>query len=169
MTNRSRILAAIFMLFATATASFAQGTSVQFGGIRHDPKLPVEVTADSLKVDQTNGNATFIGNVIVGQGIMRLTANEVFVEYGKENGKPTNEVSHVVATGDVTLVNGPEAAESDHADYDLEKGIIVMTGDVLLTQGPNAMASDKMTVFLETGTANMEGRVKTIFIPDGAQ
>lgn len=167
--NCIRILVAAVMVTVYATGSFAQGTEVPFGGLKHDPKLPVEVTADQLKVDQTGGTATFIGNVVIGQGLMRLTAAEVFVEYGKENGKPTNKVSHVFASGGVTLVNGPEAAESEDADYDLEKGVIVMTGDVLLTQGPNVLSSEKMTVFLETGTANMEGRVKSIFNPESSQ
>ena len=167
--NCLKILAAVVTMTFFATGSFAQGTEVPFGGLKHDPKLPVEVSADQLKVDQTGGSATFIGNVIIGQGKMRLSAAKVFVEYGKENGKPTNKVSHVVASGGVTLVNGPEAAESKDADYDLEKGIIVMTGDVLLTQGPNALSSEKMTVYLESGTANMEGRVRSIFNPESSE
>ena len=67
----------------------------------------------------------------------------------------------------MVLVNGPDAAEADRAEYSVGSGVVVMTGDVLLTQGSNALTSDRMTVNLTTGTANMVGRVKTILNPDG--
>lgn len=136
----------------------AQGTQVAFGAIKADPTLPVEVTADTLDVNQTDGSAEFLGNVLVGQGVMRLTADRVLVIYNQE----ASGIERMEATGDVVLVNGPDAAQADRADYSIDSGVIVMTGDVLLTQGPNALTSDKMTVNLTTGTANMAGRVKTI-------
>jgi len=135
-----------------------QGTKVAFGAIKADPTLPVEVTADSLDVNQADGSAEFIGNVLVGQGVMRLSAKRVLVIYNQD----ASAIERMEATGDVVLVNGPDAAEADRADYSINTGVIVMTGNVFLTQGPNALTSDKMTVNLTTGTANMVGRVKTI-------
>ena len=55
----------------------AQGTDLKFGGLKGDPTQPVEVKADSLAVDQTNGAAQFAGNVIVTQGAMKLSADKV--------------------------------------------------------------------------------------------
>lgn len=55
-------------------AAHAQGTDITFGGLKQDTSLPVEVTADSLQVDQANGAATFDGNVLIAQGDMRLSA-----------------------------------------------------------------------------------------------
>ncbi len=136
----------------------AQGTKVAFGAIKADPTLPVEVTSDLLDVNQANGSAEFTGNVLVGQGEMRLSAQRVLVIYNET----ASGIERLEATGDVILVNGPDAAQADRADYSIDSGVIVMTGDVLLTQGPNALTSDKMTVNLTTGTANMVGRVKTI-------
>lgn len=138
--------------------AYAQSTSVAFGTVKADPTLPVEVTSDTLDVNQTEGSAEFLGNVLVGQGEMRLSAQRVLVIYNEE----ASGIERMEATGDVVLVNGPDAAQADRADYSIETGVIVMTGDVLLTQGPNALTSDEMTVNLTTGTANMAGRVKTI-------
>lgn len=146
-----------------STGAFAQGANVAFGTFKADPTLPVEVTADSLDVNQADGSAQFNGNVLVGQGEMRLSANKVLVIYNQEAGG----IQQLVATGDVVLVNGPDAAESERAEYTIDSGIIVMTGNVLLTQGQNALTSDRMTVNLVTGTANMAGRVKTILKADG--
>ena len=64
----------------------AQGTNVAFGTIRQDTGLPVEVTADNLSVDQGDGTAVFTGNVLIGQGEMRLSAARVLVVYRAEAG-----------------------------------------------------------------------------------
>lgn len=140
----------------------AQGTNVAFGAIKADPSLPVEVTADTLDVNQVDGSAEFKGNVLVGQGEMRLSANRVLVIYNEEK----SGIERMEATGDVVLVSGPDAAQAQRADYTIDTGVIVMTGDVLLTQGENALTSNSMTVNLITGTAQMVGRVKTILQPD---
>ena len=136
----------------------AQGTNVAFGTLKADPTLPVEVTADTLDVSQADGTAIFTGNVVIGQGEMRLSADRVLVVYNEE----ADGIDRMQATGGVVLVNGPDAAEADKADYSVASGVIVMTGNVLLTQGANALTSERMTVNLTTGTANMAGRVKTI-------
>lgn len=136
----------------------AQGTNVAFGTIAQDTDLPVEVTADNLSVDQETGVAIFTGNVLIGQGEMRLSAPRVLVVYLAEQ----KGIERLEATGGVTLVSGPDAAESDRADYSITDGVIVMTGNVLLDQGPNALSADRMTVQLDDGTAQMSGRVKTI-------
>lgn len=145
-----------------SVGAHAQGTNVAFGTFKADPTLPVEVTADTLEVNQADGSAEFIGNVLVGQGEMRLSAKKVLVIYNQEAGG----IDRLVATGDVILVNGPDAAEADRAEYTIDSGVIVMTGNVLLTQGRNALTSERMTVNLTTGTANMAGRVKTILQAD---
>ncbi len=151
------LLLPLFLICAAAPL-VAQGTNVAFGTLRQDTGLPVEVTADNLSVDQDTGIAIFTGNVLIGQGEMRLSAPRVLVVYREEN----KGIERMEATGGVTLVSGPDAAESDRADYTIGDGVIVMTGNVLLDQGPNALSADKMTVQLEDGTAQMAGRVKTI-------
>lgn len=159
-------LVAAAVMATLATAGFAQGTQVAFGGLKQDSSLPVEVAADKLDVSQSDGTAVFTGNVVVGQGEMRMAAAKVLVEYGTEDGESTGKVSRMVASGGVTLVNGAEAAESREAIYDVDAGTVVMTGNVILTQGANALSSDKMVVHLETGTATMDGRVRSIFKPE---
>ncbi|MEL6450893.1 MAG: lipopolysaccharide transport periplasmic protein LptA [Pseudomonadota bacterium] len=140
------------------TPAHAQGTQVGFGAITQDTSAPVEVTADELNVDQATGAAIFTGNVVIGQGDMRLSAARVLVVYRQDQAG----IQRMEATGGVTLVSGPDAAESQRADYNIDTGVIVMTGDVLLAQGQSALTADRMTVNLDDGTARMQGRVKTI-------
>ena len=157
--RRARI-AACLLAMSLPVLAHAQA-QVAFGGLKHDSTLPVEITADKLNVDQADGSATFVGNVLIGQGNMRLSAGKVRVEY-TTGADTTGEISRLLASEGVTLVNGAEAAESREAIYTISSGVIVMTGDVVLTQGQNALSSEKMTVNLQTGTGTMDGRVKSI-------
>ncbi len=152
-----RVIACLITI-GLITPLYAQGTQVAFGAIRQDTSAPVEVSADELNVDQTTGAAIFTGNVVIGQGEMRLSAPRVLVIYREDQAG----IERMEATGGVTLVSGPDAAESQRADYSIDTGLIVMTGDVLLAQGQSAISSDRMTVNLDDGTARMQGSVKTI-------
>jgi len=146
------------LLLCCAAPVLAQGTNVTFGTLTQDTTLPVEVTADNLSVDQSSGTAEFTGNVLIGQGDMRLTAKRVLVTYRSENAG----IAKLEATGGITLVTGDDAAEADRAEYNIDTGEIEMTGNVLLTQGASALTAEKMFVDLRTGNARMSGRVKTI-------
>jgi len=152
---RLAILAALALLPALAAAQ----NTIVLGGVNADPSAPVEVTADTLRVDQTTGRAVFTGEVLVGQGTMRMSAQEVEVIYIAETG----DIARMLATGGVTLVTETEAAEADAADYDLTAGLLTLTGNVLVTQGQTVLSSERMVVNLADGTAQMEGRVRTVF------
>lgn len=145
----------------TAMPLAAQTASTGFGAAQ-DVNAPVEVTADSLQVDQKTGLATFSGNVLIGQGGMRLSADRVTVTYAQGNAQ---KISALKAEGNVTLASGTDAAEAHAADYNVASGNVVLTGDVLLTQGANVLAGEKVTVNLASGTANASGRVRSVLQP----
>lgn len=144
------------------TASSAQ-TNIKLGGISADPSSAVEVSADNLNVDQDTGTAVFSGNVVIGQGDLRLSAGSVRVIYSDATG----DIAQLLASGGVTFVTSTEAAEASEADYNLSTGILVLSGNVLLTQGASALSAEKMTVNLNSGNAQMSGRVRTVFQQDG--
>ncbi len=166
ITIRSGLLALLLMLLAPMV--LAQGAEVAFGGLKQDSSLPVEITSDELRLDQAAGTAVFTGNVRVGQGEMRLSADRVAVEYGAENGIQTGRIARLLATGNVVLLSGGEAAEAQKAVYTIDSGNIVMTGGVVLTQGQNALSGERLVVDLQSGTGTMQGQVKTIFQPGSA-
>lgn len=140
----------------------ALAQSVAFGGMNADRNAPVEVTADNLSVDQASGRAEFTGSVVIAQGQMRLAADGVTVQYAPND---RTRIDSLLANGNVTLVSGPDAAESAQASYDVTSGLVTLTGDVLLTQGQNVMAGEKLDVDLNRGTAQMSGRVRTVLQP----
>jgi lipopolysaccharide export system protein LptA len=150
-------------VIVAALAQAASGQRVPFGD-SHDATQPVEITSDRLDLDQAAGSAVFTGGVKVGQGVLRLAADRVEVFYD-EGGEQSGTVRRMVATGNVTLSNGEEAAEAERATYEVATGLVEMEGDVLLTQGQNALSSERLSIDLNAGTGRLEGRVQTIFVP----
>lgn len=155
-----RPLMIALMLSATPAAVPAQ--NVAFGGMKADTSAPVEVASDSLSVNQGDGSAVFTGNVVIGQGAMRLSAESVTVEYVEGD---QTRIKSLHAKGKVTLVSGQDAAEATEAVYQVESGNVTLTGDVVLTQGQNVLTGDQMTVNLATGTAQVDGRVRSVLQP----
>ncbi len=152
----------VMVLLGFAGMAQAQGMQVAFGSVQQDSSLPVEVTADNLDVDQNDGTAVFTGNVLIGQGEMRLSAPWVLVVYLEDR----SGIERLRAKDGVTLVSGEDAAEAQRADYNVQTGLIEMTGEVLVVQGLTALTADKMFVDTVAGTARMTGRVKTVLQPE---
>jgi len=152
----TKFLCASLIAISLAAPAFAQ--QLTFGGVEQDPNAPIEVASESLDVNQNTGSAVFTGDVVVTQGLMRLSAQRIEVFYTEGGG----EIDTMKATGGVTLINGDEAAEANQADYSVQTGQVLMTGNVLVTQGPSAVSADRMTVDIETGKAQLDGRVRTL-------
>jgi lipopolysaccharide export system protein LptA len=150
----------LIALALAAAPAYAQ--NVTFGGMKADVSAPVEVASDNLTVNQTDGSALFAGNVVIGQGEMRLSADQVTVQYA-EGGQ--NRIETMTATGNVTLVSGADAAEAQRAVYNVANGNVVLTGNVLLTQGRNVLSGDRIMVDLASGSAQVNGRVRSVLQP----
>ncbi len=153
---RTAFLAIILSVSGPALAQVAVG----FGGVAHDSSQPVEVTADSLTVNQSNGNAVFEGNVIVVQGDLRMTAGRIEIVYTADTG--ARRVQDVIATGGVLVTRGADAAEGAEARYAVQTALLTLAGNVMVTQGPMAIAGDRMLIDMTTGTGTVDGRVRTV-------
>ena len=130
-------------------------TSIGFGGSTHDSNQAVEVTSDRLELDQTSGSAVFTGNVLIIQGALRMSAAEVRVD-------GSQQIDQVIATGDVLIASGTDAAEGQSAVYQVSTGEMVLSGEVLVTQGLAAIAGDRLVLNVNTGSGTVEGSVRTV-------
>lgn len=165
----TRLASLLGMIFAALLpmAAHAQGTQVRVGTGLADPDAPVEITADELAVDRSTGHAVFTGNVLVIQSGLRMSADRIEVAYIENPTADQSPIHEVIATGNVILVNGSEAAEGDRAVFTPDEDRVVVTGNVLLTQGQTSLSGGRLVVDLATGAGRMEGRVKTVFTPGG--
>ena len=155
---------------ALAAPAMAQNNG-PFGGFKHDRTEPIEITANSLEVRQAENLAIFDGEVVAGQGTLRLTADRVEVTYSQDNqsDSETGAIQKMVARGNVFISNGSETAQGERAEYDVDAGKINMSGSVVLTQGDNVISGQTLTINLNEGQGKIEGagsgRVKSIFTP----
>ncbi|MFV0384310.1 lipopolysaccharide transport periplasmic protein LptA [Paracoccus sp. (in: a-proteobacteria)] len=150
----------LIVLLLFSAPAMAQNVSF---GMKADTSLPIDTESDSLSVNQSDGTALFTGNVVIGQGEMRLKADTVTVEYVQGT---QNRIESLHAKGNVTLVSGPDAAEAREADYQVGTGFVTLIGDVVMTHGDNVLTGETVHVDLNTGTARAEGRVRSILQPD---
>ena len=155
------VKAALFVLAAMPALGQDAGTNVAFGGLKTDTTLPVQVTADQLAVNQTDGTAVFTGNVVIVQGDMKVQAGKVQVNYAADK----KAIQSLHAEGGVTVAAGTDAATSETADYMPDTGDLILQGAVVLTQGQAALSGQKLTLSLKSGLGTMSGRVTTIFSP----
>ncbi|MDG4646988.1 LptA/OstA family protein [Roseibacterium sp. SDUM158017] len=153
------------LLSAVVAIPASAQVAIGFGGIAYDSSQPVEVTSESLTIDQTTGEAVFTGNVIVHQGDLRMAASQVRVFYSEAEGR--RAVDEVLATGGVLVTRGADAAEGQEARFDVAASLLTMSGSVLVTQGPTAVAGDRMVVNMRTGNGSVEGRVRTVLDTSG--
>ncbi|MFP4269126.1 MAG: LptA/OstA family protein, partial [Alphaproteobacteria bacterium] len=116
---RGRALTALVLL-APAT-----GWAQPAGFAGHDDSAPIEITADELEVRQSEGVATFKGDVDAVQGELTLSAQTLDVFYGDSGGdgdraedaddgvngdQAMGEIRRVEAHGDVVVSSPREIA-----------------------------------------------------------
>ncbi len=143
--------------------ALAQGLQVAFEGFDQNADAPLEIAADSMTISHEDGSAVLEGNVVIGQGTLRLAAPAVTINYNEAGG-----LSRIEASGGVTVVTPNEEIEAQTALYTLANDEMLLTGGVLLSQGRSAVSAERMRVDLATGTAVLEGRVRTVLQPTSA-
>ncbi|WP_308916210.1 LptA/OstA family protein [Jannaschia sp. LMIT008] len=156
-----RVLPVVLTLLALP--AWAQGTGVGFGRGDFDRAAPVEVAAETLEVDQVTGRAVLSGDVVIVQGDLRLSAQEVVVNYADADGD--RRIERLDAAGDVLIVAGEDAAQGQSATYVLGTSQVLLTGDVVVTQGGATLAGDRLAIDLGTGAGTVSGRVRTTLQP----
>lgn len=131
----------------------------------HNSNAPINVSADNFVGDLATKIGTYIGNVIVIQGDMKLRADTVKVHIAQ--GKPTR----IEANGRV-VVNAPNGnATGDYGVYELGPRTITMTGHVVLTKEKDVMRGTKLVMDMNTNLAHLYAqgmpgnRVQGLFIP----
>lgn len=145
---------------------------------------PVQISSDSLEVDQQKSEAIFSGNVIATQGTVNMRSDVMIVHYRKAPEGTTDAsakgISRIDAKGNVVFTNATDTAKGDAAVYDVDAQTLDLTGDVLLTRDKNILKGTRMNYNLATGrsvltaggstvssggTSTGNGRVHGLFVP----
>lgn len=126
---------------------------------------PVEITADSLEVDDQAQTLVFTGNAVATQGDVSIHGNRLTVKYTGEK----REIEQVLAEGSVRIVQGARVATGERAVmYHLEERI-VLTGSPEVRDGDNYVRGHEITIFLNDQRSIVSGgpgeRVNAVFTP----
>ncbi|MBN9589310.1 MAG: lipopolysaccharide transport periplasmic protein LptA [Alphaproteobacteria bacterium] len=132
---------------------------------------PINVSSDRFVADLNGKTGTFVGNVLVTQGDIKMRANQVRIT--SVNGK----ADRVTATGNV-VVDSPASgtATGDVGVYSVGPRTVLMSGNVVLKRARDVMRGAQLTVNLVTGQATLgagakgtpgapQGRVQGVFNP----
>jgi lipopolysaccharide export system protein LptA len=127
---------------------------------KFDRSKPIEITADSLIVTDTNKNAEFLGNVQVTQDNYKLTAHRIIIQYSDGN-NDSNLVKTITAYKNVYLFNNnQQAAKAQTMIYNLETKILSLSGDVLLMYDKNILIGNAITLNTQTRYITVTGHKK---------
>ena len=126
-----------------------------------DRDKPIEIEAESVVVDESTGFNQFMGNAVVTQGSLVLSAELIEVQTSDE------EVESMVAKGSQQkpakyIQSQPNQARFIEATaieitYDVEKGLVFLIGDANLVQGFDSFSGETLEYDINNDKVLVEG------------
>jgi len=117
-------------------------------GLMEDSEQPIEIEANSVMVDESSGFNEFVGNAVVKQGSLRMSAELIQVQTNSEGvetmlakGTSENPAKYIQ-----NQENQPRFIEAtaNLITYDVNKGMIYLDGNANLIQGFDSFSGDKL-------------------------
>ena len=164
-----------FALAATvAVAAFAQTQTTAPGvsALRgHNTNAPVDISSNSLEVQDRADRAVFVGTLHAVQADLTLDTQRLTVAYSNKpaaaqagsappaatpNGTGV-QIDRLDATGGVTVHSPSETAKGDFGVYDLNRKLITLVGNVQLVRGDSNILGSRLVIDLNSGRAVVDG------------
>ncbi len=137
-----------------------------------DANQPIKLLADKATYSERTGVTSYSGNVIITQGTLKLTADDITVNLSEQR-----SINSAVATGRpatmqqvITADKGLAKGQGNKIDYNAVTGIITLTGNAKLNQNGASFAGNVIRYSLKAGdveaTAGNSQRVELILPPN---
>jgi lipopolysaccharide transport protein LptA len=152
-----------------APGGFGNGVPMLGGTFKTDPKVPVEVEADTLDILDQSKMAVFKGNVITRQGTFIVRAAELTARYAGQTGlgltpqpqaagtKQGAQLTKIEARQKVVITSADgRTASGDWADFDVRGNTAVVGGKVIVSQGQSVVEGTKLLIDMTTGQSRFE-------------
>lgn len=143
-----------------------------FGSFKTNPEAPVDITADSLDVDDRRKVAVFRGEVDAAQDTFKIRCAELSAFYTGEAGlmdaadpgaaakdgeKKGTELTRIEARKNVRVTSKDgQNATGDWADFDAKSNKITMGGNVVLSRGKNIVRGTRLLIDMTTGESKID-------------
>ena len=142
---RTELLAAVLALPLLALFAAAPAPA-----LTTDREQPIEIEADSAEADDAKGVTIYKGDVIITQGTLRITGDQVTIHYDSGN-----DFTKMVTLGNPArfrqLPDGKKDQESNYQrarasrmEYYKAKDTIVLLGNAVYGQGGDKVAADRI-------------------------
>lgn len=179
-------------------AALAGPAAAQLNLNRQNSNQPIEISSDTLEVQQDKQLAIFRGKVDVQQGDTRLRSDELHVFYRDRNeqtaasaggarpaqpaarpaatpgagGADSGSIKKIEAKGNVFVSTPKERAQGEFGVYDVDKKTVTLTGNVLLTSDSNTVRCERVVIYQDTGRNTCDPaagqRVRGVIIPNNS-
>lgn len=161
--GRLTLLAALLLAFiAVSPPSFAKDGAGD--GKRGAFKKPLAIEASVMEVDNRGGKVVFRGDVEAREAFI-LCSDELHVHYNE-----AQEVSDIIAIGNVRLFQDGKVARAGRATYERADGTMVLTESPSISQCGNKVTGTKITFNVDSEIALIEGgkdgRVRAVIMPE---
>ncbi|MCC2110678.1 MAG: hypothetical protein KDJ16_01440 [Hyphomicrobiales bacterium] len=164
----------LVVLLAAGPAA-AQDVSSGLAGFSAGSNTPILIEAEELEVRENGKVATFRGGVEAHQDQTTLTTHVLKVYYSGEAGSGKQQITRIVAEGDVFVTKQEQTVQGDRGDFDMLTETVVLTGNVILTQGETVITGDCLKIDLKNKFSRIDaaacssgaekGRVRGLFVP----
>jgi len=135
-------------------------------GLATDREQPIEIEADSAEADDAKGITIYKGDVIITQGTLRITGDQVTIHYGGEG----NDFTKMITLGNPArfrqLPDGQadkdvnyQNARASRMEYYKQKDTIVLLGNAVYGQGGDRVAADRIDY--DSKNSRMKARTMT--------
>ena len=163
----TNLKSAVYMLMLLPTFSSA---------LESDREQPIRIQADAAIVNEINGSSVYKGNVIITQGTLEVTANEV------EIFTAAGEVIQIIATTDkdsgvlahyqqqINEAMEMVVADAQKITYLIQEDKLHLSGDARLQKVQDVFTGQLLSYDLERGIVNLNSiggsdRVKMTITP----
>ena len=153
-------------LAALAALALGLGAGPAAAQLAQNSDAPVDITADSLEVVNTQCLSIWSGSAEALQDKTRLRADVLKTFSTKGAARPGGQagpcgtLERMEAIGNVFYVTPQQRVRGNNATYDVAAEKIIITGDVVAVSGPNVIRGDRLVVNVATGDAQMESGAK---------
>ena len=148
----SHVRFTLYLLTLLPTFSFA---------LESDREQPIKIQADAAIVDETNGSSVYKGNVIITQGTLKITANEV------EIFTAADEVIQIIAMTDkdsevlshyeqqINELMEMVVADAKKITYLIQEERLHLSGDAQLQKVQDLFTGQLLSYDLKRGVVNL--------------
>lgn len=141
--------------------------------LESDRLKPINITSDKITVDQQKGFSHYQGHVILTQGTLKVTGNDVTIYLEKK------QLQRVIILGNpATLKQKPAEdqpeinSKAGRMEYDLHKDMLLLTDNAEVVQGQNRFSGDYIQYNTRTSVvraqqdADKKSRVNITIVPE---